>query len=197
MARRSERVALEVRDIELLPIGSGQALIRRGKTDAEGQGRVAYLSRETVRWLTVWLAHAKIEDGALFRRLVGSDKIGGALNPGSIAAIFKRVMQWIGMPAKFVSEVSGHSTRLGATQDLAALDIDLAAITQAGGWKSTRMPLQYAEKIGAARSGMARAAASGLDEEVSEGGRGAVAGFKCIPPTGLVNPDRDYSSDTG
>jgi hypothetical protein len=35
---------------------------------------------------------------------------------------------------------------------------NLAAITQAGGWKSTRMPLQYAEKINAARSGMARAA---------------------------------------
>jgi hypothetical protein len=35
----------------------------------------------------------------------------------------------------------------------------------AGGWKSTRMPLQYAEKINAARSGMARAAAAtGRDE---------------------------------
>ena len=62
------------------------------------------------------------------------------------------------MPERFVDRVSGHSTRVGATQDLAALDIDLAAITQAGGWKSTRMPLQYAEKINAARSGMARAA---------------------------------------
>jgi integrase/recombinase XerD len=61
------------------------------------------------------------------------------------------------MPARFVAEVSGHS-RVSAAQDLAALDIDLAAITQAGGWKSTRMPLQYAEKINAARSGMARAA---------------------------------------
>ena len=28
----------------------------------------------------------------------------------------------------------------------AQLDIELAAITQAGAWKSTRMPLQYAEK---------------------------------------------------
>jgi hypothetical protein len=38
-----------------------------------------------------------------------------------------------------------------------------------GGWKSTRMPLQYAEKINAARSGMARAAAAtGRDEVVSE-----------------------------
>jgi integrase len=169
MARRSELVALEVRHIEFLPNGTGQALIWRGKTDAEGQGRVAYLSRETVRWLTVWLEHAKIEDGALFRRLVGSGKIGGALNPGSIAPIFKRVAQWIGMPERFVAEVSGHSTRVGAAQDLAALDIDLAAITQAGGWKSTRMPLQYAEKINAARSGMARAAAAaGRDDSGSE-----------------------------
>jgi hypothetical protein len=47
---------------------------------------------------------------------------------------------------------------------LATLDIDLAAITPTGGWKSTRMPLQYAEKINAARSGMARAtAATGRD----------------------------------
>jgi integrase len=97
LARRGELVALEVRDIDFHPNGTDQALIRRGKTDAEGQGRVAYLSRETVKWLKIW------------------------------------------------------------------------AITQAGGWKSTRMPLQYAEKINAARSGMARAAAAtGRDEAVSE-----------------------------
>jgi integrase len=158
LARRSEIVALDMRDIEFWPNGTGQALIRRGKTDAEGQGRIAYLSRETVKWLRIWLEHAKISEGAVFRRLIGADQIGGALNSGSIAPIFKRVAQWIGMPARFVAGVSGHSTRVGAAQDLAALDIDLAAITQAGGWKSTRMPLQYAEKINAARSGMARAA---------------------------------------
>src|SRR5271165_4751544 len=169
LARRGELVALEVRDIDFHPDGTGQALIRRGKTDAEGQGRIAYLSRETVKWLKVWLDHAEIAEGAVFRRLIGRDEIGDALHPGSIAPIFKRVAQWIGMPARFVAEVSGHSTRVGAAQDLAELDIDLAAITQAGGWKSTRMPLQYAEKINAARSGMARAAAAtGRDEPVSE-----------------------------
>jgi len=143
-------------------------LIRRGKTDAEGQGRTAYLSRETVRWLKEWLEHAGISDGAVFRRLIGRHRVGGQLNPGSIAPIYKRVAQWIGLPARVVDQVSGHSTRVGATQDLAALDIDLAAITQAGGWKSTRMPLQYAEKINAARSGMARAAEkSGRDSKQS------------------------------
>jgi hypothetical protein len=117
----------------------------------------------------IWLGHAKINEGPIFRRLIGRDEIGDALHPGSLAPIFKRVAQWIGMPARFVDEVSGHSTRVGAAQDLAELDIDLAAITQAGGWKSTRMPLQYAEKINAARSGMARAAAvTGRDQALSD-----------------------------
>jgi integrase len=98
LARRGELVALELRHIEFWPNGTGQALIRRGKTDAEGQGRVAYLSRETVKWLGIWLDHAKINDGPIFRRLIGSDQIGEGLHPGSIAPIFKRVAQWIGMP---------------------------------------------------------------------------------------------------
>src|ERR1700724_4279397 len=97
-ARRGELVALDARDIDFRPDGTGQALIRRGKTDAEGQGRVAYLSRETVRWLKVWLEHAEINEGAVFRRLIGRVQVGGPLNPGSIAPIFKRVAQWIGMP---------------------------------------------------------------------------------------------------
>jgi integrase len=98
LARRGELVALEVRDIDFHPDGTDQVLIRRGKTDAEGQGRVAYLSRETVRWLKLWLEHAEISDGVVFRRLVGQTQVGGPLNPGSIAPIFKRVAQWIGMP---------------------------------------------------------------------------------------------------
>jgi integrase len=158
LARRGELVALEARDIDFHPDGTGIALIRRGKTDAEGHGRSAYLSRETVKWLKIWLEHAGIDEGAVFRRLIGQLQIGGPLNPGSIAPIFKRVAQWIGIPERYLRLVSGHSTRVGATQDLAALDIDLATITQAGGWKSTRMPLQYAEKIHASRSGMAKAA---------------------------------------
>jgi integrase len=171
LARRGELVALEVRDIEFHPDGNGQALIRRGKTDADGQGRAAYLSRETVRWLKVWLDHAGIVEGAVFRRLIGQHQIGGPLNPGSIAPIFKRVAQWIGMPERLIDQVSGHSTRVGATQDLAALDIDLAAITQAGGWKSPRMPLQYAEKINVGRSGMAKAAEKAGRETIPEVGR--------------------------
>jgi integrase len=87
LARRGELVALEIRDIDFHPDGTGQALIRRGKTDAEGQGRVAYLSRETVKWLKAWMEHSGIMEGPVFRRLIGQTQIGGALNPGSIAPI--------------------------------------------------------------------------------------------------------------
>src|ERR1700688_4772169 len=79
LARRAELVALELKDINFHPDGTGQAIIRRGKTDAEGQGRAAYLSRETVKWIKVWLEHAGIEEGTLFRRLIGQNPIGGAL----------------------------------------------------------------------------------------------------------------------
>src|SRR5271156_3833212 len=100
LARRSELVALEVRDIDFHPNGTGQAVIRRGKTDSEGKGRVTYLSRTTVRWLKVWMEHAEVEEGVAFRRLIGRNQVGGPLNPGSIAPIFKRVAQWIGMPER-------------------------------------------------------------------------------------------------
>lgn len=112
LARRAELVSLEVPDIEFWPNGTGQALIRGGRPMRRGKGRVAYLSRETVKWLKIWLDHATISEGPMVLRLIGRDEIGDARHPGSIAPIFKRVAQWIGMPARFVSEVSGHSTRM-------------------------------------------------------------------------------------
>ena len=125
---------------------------------------MAYLSRETVKWVRIWLERAGIQEGRVFRRLIGSTLVGGPLNPGSIAPLFKRVARWIGLPAKMVNTVSGHSTRVGATQDLVQLNIDLPAIAQAGGWRSPRMPLKYSEKIASGRGAMARAAALRNDE---------------------------------
>jgi len=64
------------------------------------------------------------------------------------------------MPARFVAEVSGHSTRVGAAQDLAELDIDLAAITRLGDGSRRGCRCNMRRRINAARSGMARAAAA-------------------------------------
>lgn len=168
MARRSELIALEVDDIQLLPDGTGRALIRRSKTDQVGEGNTAYLSRTTIRYLTDWLKAAEIAEGALFRRVIGRGtakdlpegrgRIGGRLSVDGVAQAFKRVGKWIGMAAEEVAQVSGHSIRVGATQDLLALNIDLASVMQAGRWKTNRMPMRYGENVLAARGGMARAA---------------------------------------
>src|SRR5260370_35854081 len=77
LARRGELVALEIRDIEFWPNGTGLALIRRGKTDAEGQGRVAYLPRQTVKGLKGWLDHGESEGGAGIRRVIAENLTGG------------------------------------------------------------------------------------------------------------------------
>ena len=72
--------------------------------------------------------------------------------------IFKSVAKCIKMASEDIRVVSGHSIRDGATQDLLALNIDLASVMQAGRWKTNRMPMRYGEHVLAARSGMARAA---------------------------------------
>jgi len=168
MARRSELVALNVEDYRLLTDGTGRVLIRRSKTDQAGEGNTAYLSRTTVRYLKLWLDAAGITDGAAFRRVIGRGtaqdlpagrgRIAERLSVDAIAQAFKRVAKWIKMPADEVAQVSGHSIRVGATQDLLALNIDLASVMQAGRWKTNRMPMRYGEHVLAARGGMARAA---------------------------------------
>jgi integrase len=168
MARRSELVAFDVDDFRFLADGTGRALIRRSKTDQVGEGNTAYLSRTTVRHLKLWLDTAEITEGAVFRRVIGRGtakdlptgrgRIAERLSVDAIAQAFKRVAKWIKMPEEEVAEVSGHSIRVGATQDLLALNIDLASVMQAGRWKTNRMPMRYGEHVLAARGGMARAA---------------------------------------
>ncbi len=158
MARRSELVAFNVKDIEFLPNGSGTLLIRRSKTDQAGEGSRAYLAGETVKWLKIWLDNAGIMEGAVFRLLLGQGRVGERLHPDIISDIYKRVARWIGMSEKQVNQVSGHSVRVGAAQDMLALNIDLGSVMQAGRWKSTRMPMRYGEEVLAVRGGMARAA---------------------------------------
>jgi integrase len=176
MARRSELVALDLEDFDFLADGTGRALIQRSKTDQAGEGNLAYLSRTTVRYLKLWLDAVGIRQGALLRRVIGRGtakdltnghgRIGGRLSVDAVAQAFKRVANWIGMPLEEVAQVSGHSIRVGATQDLLELNIDLASVMQAGRWKTNRMPMRYGEHVLAARGGMARAAhVQGRDKE--------------------------------
>ena len=98
MARRSELIALDLEDLTFAKDGTGTALIRRSKTDQAGKGAQAYLARETVKHLKRWLKAVNITEGAVFRRLVGRERVGPRLHADMVADIFKRVGRWIKLP---------------------------------------------------------------------------------------------------
>jgi hypothetical protein len=90
--------------------------------------------------------------------VVGTSGVGDALTAQIVTAVLRKVGIWIGLEWKEWERISGHSARVGAAQDLLAINISLASVMQAGRWKDTRMPMRYAERVPAAQSGMAQAA---------------------------------------
>jgi integrase len=160
MCRREELVSLLAEDIEEAGDGSGSILIRRSKTDTTGEGATAYLSPLTMRLLNQWIREAGIKEGAVFVRVLGPSNVGAVLTAQNVTAVLRKVGQWIGLDKEEWEKISGHSARVGAAQDLMALNVELPAIMQAGRWRDTRMPMRYGEKVLAQRGGMARAAKS-------------------------------------
>jgi integrase len=160
MCRREELVSLLVEDIAEAGDGSGSILIRRSKTDTTGKGATAYLSPLTMRLLKDWITQAGVQEGPIFLRVHGAADVGEVLTAQNITAVLRKVGKWIGLDKEEWERISGHSCRVGAAQDLLALNIDLSSVMQAGRWKDTRMPMRYGEKVLASRGAMARAAKS-------------------------------------
>lgn len=159
LCRRSELVALRREDLQAGPHGDGTLLVRRGKTDQEGAGMVRFLAPDTMKLLHGWIEAAGITEGALFRSVRKGGRVGDPLDPGDVARLFKAMVRAAGLTPEQVAGISGHSSRVGAAQDMAASDrIEMPAIMQAGGWKSPQMVARYTQRQAARRSGAAKLA---------------------------------------
>jgi integrase len=159
LCRRSELVALRRDDLQAESHGGGTLLVRRGKTDQEGAGMVRFLAPDTMKLLHGWIEAAGITEGALFRSVRKGGRVGNALDPGDVARLFKTMARAAGLTPEQVERISGHSSRVGAAQDMAASDrIEMPAIMQAGGWKSPQMVARYTQRQAARRSGAAKLA---------------------------------------
>jgi site-specific recombinase XerD len=156
LCRRSELVALQAEDIEILPDGDGSILIRRSKTDQAGEGRLGYLSKESVGLIRRWMDAAEIRSGPLFRGVLGLTVEERRLHPYAVNRILKALAMKAGLDPTTVKQLSGHSMRVGAAVDMVENGIDLVPIMHAGGWKSANMVLRYTQQISLAKSGMAR-----------------------------------------
>ena len=158
LARRAELVALRVEDLEVAADGSATILIRRSKGDQEGRGDVCYLAPDTLRTLRAWLVGAALTAGPMFRAVAKGGRVTAALSPASVAALFKAMAAAAGVPVEEAARISGHSSRVGAAQDMARHGLELPSIMQAGRWKTATMVARYTARLDARRSGAAKLA---------------------------------------
>ena len=117
-----------------------------------------YLARDTVQLVKTWLELAGVGGGRLFRSVRKDDAVGEQLDASQVPRIYKRMARRAGLRGDIVDTLAGHSTRVGAVQDMIACGIGLPAILQSGRWQTTRMVQRYGERLMAKRSGAAQLA---------------------------------------
>ena len=149
LCRSSELAVMQVEHVMLDNDETAMVIIPRSKSDVAGDGRVAYLSPQTTSLLTHWLEEAGLEAGPLFRGLHLNRPSDGPLATSSIRRLIKRATMRAGLDPSIAKELSGHSMRIGAAQDMMNAGFDALAIMQAGGWKSANVVLRYVEKASA------------------------------------------------
>ena len=151
MARRAELVGIRVEDISPGLDGDGTVTLRT----KGGAIQERYLAREARTALEEWQRAMKIKMGPVFLGI----KRGGSVDSkpitsAEVARTFKRIANCIGLDADAAGTISGHSTRIGAAQDLTTAGAALPEIMAAGGWRSPGMPARYARKLDARRGAM-------------------------------------------
>jgi integrase len=142
LCRRSELVALEYKDI-LITDGNIKLKLRKSKTDPLATGRWLYLSKNTQRTLREWLNASSVKSGRLFRGLSANGKIKDSLNSAQIGRIYKKLARKSGVDAVTVKNISGHSTRVGAAQDLLLSGATLPIIMNRGRWSKIDTVMRY------------------------------------------------------
>ena len=140
MLRVSEAAVLTWRDIANEADGTGRLLIRRSKTDADGEGAVAFLSVPTMEALRL-ICSSKVGAGSVF-----------GLRPNQISRRIKQAAQAAGLGDGF----SGHSPRVGMARDLARTGIELPSLMNAGRWRTPAMPAHYTRNETAGKGAVAQ-----------------------------------------
>ena len=145
LTRRSELVALMTDDIEFRSDGTLRVIIRRGKTDPFGIGRIGFTSRRSAQLMGEWLAWRGDDIVPLFCGIYRGTAINRSLETTKVKLIVKEAIAAAGLPPEEVAAFSSHSLRVGAAQELLRAGFNTAAIMRAGGWKSTNVLARYLE----------------------------------------------------
>lgn len=153
LCRSEDLIRADVTDIREHSDGTGAFRIRKSKTDQEGGGKVLFISRTTMLYLQAWLARVPDQSRALFPMVKDGKVTDTRIDYMFIYRAMKEVARAAGLDD---AQISTHSCRVGAAQDMLAAGMSLAEIMNAGRWSSERMPARYTEYQQAGRSGMAK-----------------------------------------
>ncbi len=146
LCRRSELAAIQVDDLVETRNASLGILIRRGKTDQSGEGRIVTLSAETARIVLDWIDAAGLVSGPLICPVYKGHPVRRHLAGFSISRLLKRIARQAGLDEDVTSRISGHSLRVGAAQTLLRDGHDVLKLMKVGGWKSATTVYRYIEK---------------------------------------------------
>ena len=144
LARRSELVALRTTDLEFTKDGALKGMIRKSKTDQYGRGRLVFGSERSAKLLKAWFWKKPKEIEAVFCAINHGLCMDRSICDRNVNEIIKKSVVKVKRcerPSEL--EVSGHSLRVGAAQDLLIKGYDLAAIMRAGGWSNAETVSRY------------------------------------------------------
>ncbi len=147
MRRRSEISSLLISDIRETKNGAS-ILLRKSKTDQERLGTWLQISTKTNTLINQWIKSANIKDGKILRGLKINDQVTNGLTGAQIGRIFKRLAIKSGIDSSSVRNISGHSIRIGAAQDLLISGATLPQIMAKGGWTKVDTVMRYVERAG-------------------------------------------------
>lgn len=146
LCRRSELVSLEFEDLTINnKDGSIKLKLRKSKTDPHGIGKNLYLSNEAQRALEKWINKSNLKYGKLFRGIKNNTKFTESLNSAQINRIFKKIASKSNLKKDTIKEISGHSIRVGAAQDLMISGTSLPIIMNRGRWSKSDTLMRYIE----------------------------------------------------
>ena len=144
LCRRSEIVSLDIEDI-IYTNNLIKIRLRKSKIDPNGLGKILNLSEKTQEYLLQWLEKSKINTGRLFRGVKNNNQITASLNKAQINKIFKKLALKANAKKENITKISGHSTRVGAAQDLLKYGASIPMIMQKGRWSKIDTLMRYVE----------------------------------------------------
>ncbi|CAM8434746.1 site-specific integrase [Candidatus Methylopumilus universalis] len=146
LCRRSELVSLIFEDLTINnQDGSIKLKLRKSKTDPQGIGKNLYLSNEAQLALKEWIDKSKISSGKIFRAITATGKIKDSLNSSHVGRIYKKLAKLSKMDASIIKNISGHSMRVGAAQDLMLSKASFPVIMDRGRWSKVDTVMRYVE----------------------------------------------------